>query len=157
MVQLALATRRESDISNDFDDQDPLAEDVQLAISLRQKFPAATHRPTQATYAYNCHGLTFAARRTFIQSPAEVRRILDDDTYVRITEANDVLPGDIVIYVRDGEIDHSGIIIEVQRFEGMLVINPVILSKWGNCHEVIHRLKDCPYSDCSVEYYRIVK
>jgi hypothetical protein len=32
---------------------------------------------------------------------------------------------------------------------------PVVLSKWGPAHEVIHRVNDCPYDATQILYYRI--
>jgi hypothetical protein len=61
-----------------------------------------------------------------------------------------VRPGDVVIYVQDGSIEHSGIVVWVDG------AGPWILSKWGECHEPIHRLYDCPYRNRTmVVYYRL--
>jgi hypothetical protein len=60
--------------------------------------------------------------------------------------------GDTVVYVDDqGDIIHSGVIIEV------LQLGAKVLSKWGDCHEVIHGLSDCPYPNTVKEFYRVCK
>ena len=113
----------------------------------RGEYPSATHRPVEPCNTYNCHGLTFAARRTWIHEPSELRKIIDDDDYEEVT--NNISPGDVAIYMRDGDYQHSGIVV---RVDGQV---PWILSKWGQCHEVIHSVMDCPYNDANVTYYRI--
>lgn len=124
------------------------------AQSLRAKYLGALHRPTAVSYTYNCHGLTFSSRRTQIIDPAEVRKILTQDSYQKIERA-DILSGDIVVYVGpEGDIEHSGIIMEVDKT--MLIPIPLVLSKWGVAHEVVHRLPYCPYVSTNVEFYRVV-
>jgi hypothetical protein len=76
-----------------------------------------------------------------------VRRILEDDEYQEVT-LQDLMPGDIVVYVQNGDAEHSGIVIS-----GLPI--PMILSKWGPAHEVIHRVTDCPYNAAQINYYRI--
>ena len=50
----------------------------------------------------------------------------------------DALPGDIVLYSGEGDINHSGIVV-VETFKV-----PLICSKWGNAGEFIHLLNYCP-------------
>jgi hypothetical protein len=143
--QLALETRRKRQIENQID-REPSVEGFKAAvIDFRRKHTAAIHRPTGPCKTYNCHGLTFAARRSWIGSP-EVGRILKDDDYEKVS---DVMPGDVALYVQDGDFSHSGIVVMVR----MSV--PWILSKWGECHEVVHAVMDCPYSKSTVSYYRV--
>jgi hypothetical protein len=110
------------------------------------------HRPTGVCHTYNCHGLTFACRRTGISDSAEVQKILTHDGYQEV-QRKDLLAGDIVIYVSvdTNEIEHSGIIVQVDDY------GPYVLSKWGHCHEVIHRLGECMYDSSRVRYYRVIK
>jgi hypothetical protein len=116
----------------------------------------AFHRPTLVSYGYNCHGLTFAARRTQIFSAAEVRRILREDGYVRVASETEALAGDIIIYLSQvGDIEHSGIVTEI--LEGTLLPTMKVLSKWGAAHEVVHALRDCPYTGGNLEFYRLEK
>jgi hypothetical protein len=76
-----------------------------------------------------------------------VAKILKDDEYERI-ELKDVLPGDVVIYTQNGDVEHSGIVIS-----GGFV--PTVLSKWGMAHEVLHRVNECPYDAMQISYHRI--
>src|SRR3972149_1987902 len=47
---------------------------------------------------YNCHGLTFASRRTAIFEHREIMKILSEDDYQEVENENDVQIGDIIIY-----------------------------------------------------------
>jgi hypothetical protein len=157
MVALAMETRQRVAIDNFHNTAQPIHGDELQAAAYRGRYPGATHRPTAVCFTYNCHGLTFASRRTEITSPAEIRKILVEDAY-EMVQINDVLPGDIVIYIsNDNDIEHSGIVVDVPRFVGQILPNPKILSKWGSAHEVIHMVRDCPYNASRVEYYRVTK
>ena len=123
---------------------------------LREKFtsPGTLFR-TGVIPVYNCHGLTFAAKRTSVGEASVIRKILDDDKYVKLSDGNQVLPGDIVLYVGDdGDIEHSGLVVE--RPDPQLKI-PRVLSKWGKGSEVVHWVANCPYDSGNLEYYRITK
>lgn len=92
---------------------------------------------TDMSPIYNCHGLTFASRRTRVIDVQGIERVLIDDNWVEL-EMRDVLPGDIVIYYsEEGEPNHSGIVVEVFDL-GV----PKIRSKWGSAGEYIHLLTD---------------
>ena len=88
---------------------------------------------------YNCHGLTFASRRTRIWNPTSVAEIINDDKYVEVADRQQVRPGDVVVYYVEGEAAHSGIVL--RNHEDDLHV-PLIWSKWGNGPEVIHRVYD---------------
>jgi hypothetical protein len=80
-----------------------------------------------------------------------VRAILQEDDYMRV-DRKDLMVGDTVIYVDgDGDITHSGVVVDVPTFGAK------ILSKWGECQEVIHDIGDCPYLNTSKEFYRVCK
>jgi hypothetical protein len=152
-VTLNLHTRQLQQIENLHDTDAPTPGEILESQDLKKKYLAATHRPTAVSYTYNCHGLTFAARRTQIIDPSEVRRLLTQDGYQKI-DRTAVLAGDIVVYVGpDGDMEHSGVVMEVDR--SMLIPIPMVLSKWGVAHEVVHRLTDCPYASMNIEYYRV--
>lgn len=109
------------------------------AKQIGDKHRSAKQR-TKPSAVYNCHGLTFACRRTRIERSAAIQTILNDDAYEEV-KLTDVLPGDIVIYYSDaGDPNHSGMVVEV----GGQLILPIICSKWGNAGEFIHSLRDCP-------------
>ena len=103
---------------------------------------------------YNCHGLTFASKRTSIHETASLRTILNDDGYTEIQRDN-ILPGDIALYLTDtGDIEHSGIVItEPDQQFGV----PKVVSKWGRYKEAIHWIHACPYESSNVKYYRVTK
>jgi len=152
-ITLDLHTRQKIQIDNIYDSDTPTPGELLQANDLKGKHFAATHRPTDVSYSYNCHGLTFGSRRTQIIDPAEVRKILIQDGYLKI-ERPDILAGDIVVYVGpDGDIEHSGLVMEVDKT--MMIQNPIVLSKWGVAHEVVHNLTDCPYTSSNVEFYRV--
>jgi hypothetical protein len=94
---------------------------------------------TQPSPIYNCHGLTFASRRTRVVDPRSISRILQDDGWVEI-EMKEVLAGDVVVYYSlDGDPNHSGIVISMDAL-GI----PEICSKWGSAGEFNHKLADHP-------------
>ncbi len=129
-----------------------------LRVTHNRDFPPTrvTRRTTFPTNLYNCHGLVFAGRRTKIPDDADLRAILKDDQYRRITELNDVLPGDVVLYLVGGTIDHTGIVVHVVPFP----LHPkiTVVSKWAQATEMIHDVFDCPYAkqaDVTYEYWRM--
>jgi hypothetical protein len=66
---------------------------------------------TEPSPLFNCHGLTFASRRTKILDRRNILRILEDDAWREI-EMSQSLAGDVVIYFDDeGDPNHSGIIV----------------------------------------------
>lgn len=104
-----------------------------------RQHPAAKPR-TAPSAKYNCHGLTFASRRTSIEKSAGIRAILSDDTYEEVA-LKDVLPGDIVIYRSEtGDLNHSGVVVEC----GNHLVVPIVCSKWGSAGEFVHGLNDRP-------------
>jgi hypothetical protein len=145
--QLDLHTRCENQVENEIDRGPIRAGDEILAEDYRRDYPDGTHRPTLPSRKYNCHGLTFASRRTWIWKPQEVAKILKDDEYEAVEPA-DVLPGDIVTYTENGDVEHSGIVMS----RGL---TPMVLSKWGPAHEVLHRVRECPYDAMQISYWRI--
>jgi hypothetical protein len=154
--ELNLHTRCERQIENEINREGIRAGDQLQSDDLRREYPNAEHRPTGPSRKYNCHGLTFGARRTFIRFATEIAKILDDDDYEQVA-LDDVLPGDAAVYYENGDAEHSGIVmrIEVRQVMGLPLRIPWILSKWAVNHEVIHRVAECPYRAGDVRYYRI--
>ena len=125
---------------------------MQLQITdYRKSYLGAIHRPVGPCETYNCHGLTFAARRTRIWQSAEITKILKDDDYEEVRR-DGVLAGDIAVYyeARTGDAEHSGVVVSNE-----LVHGPRILSKWGSAHEVVHYLGQCPFDASNVKFYRV--
>lgn len=116
-----------------------------------KKYGAIIIRTSPIPY-YNCHGMTFASRRTCIEETKEINQILLDDNYEEIL-MNSTLPGDIIIYYADdGDVEHSGIVIsEPDEFLGI----PIIVSKWGCFSEVVHAANNSPYFFRNAKFYRI--
>src|SRR5690242_18488233 len=55
---------------------------------------------TKPSPLYNCHGFTFACRRTRVETNLSIQTILMDDKYEEV-RLEHVLAGDIVIYYSD--------------------------------------------------------
>lgn len=107
------------------------------------------------TAKYNCHGMTFASRRTGIYETSEIQKILYDDQY-REVKPEDAMPGDVIIYFGDdGDAEHSGIVLS-SPLDSQLRI-PQVLSKWGKFSEFIHWANQSPYNFASVKYFRIIQ
>lgn len=145
--QLNLHTRCENQVENEIDRRDFRAGDVLACEEFQKRYPNATHRPCGPSRKYNCHGLTFAARRTWIWKASEIAKVLRDDEYQEV-DLKEILPGDIAVYYSNGDAEHSGVVMRTAPV-------PVILSKWGVGQEVLHNVNDCPYDSSKVVYYRI--
>ena len=113
-----------------------------LALHKQLKIDHPNANPRcEASVEYNCHGLTFASRRTWVFRSVDITTILTEDEYTEIEDMYDVLPGDIVIYFSaNGDPNHSGIVVG----SGPPLIVPHVCSKWANCGEFLHSLHDCP-------------
>jgi len=107
---------------------------------------------------YNCHGLTFASRRTQIEPKStSFPQLLLDDGYVEV-DMNNVNTGDIVLYYDDdGDIDHSGIVVGVRQLEPSGQRIPWVWSKWGHFQEVRHHFANCPFPSHNCRFYRMKK
>ena len=137
-MAIRLETSKRTGIQNE---QDTEISDTQLKwISKIPREHPQTKPRTTPSPLYNCHGLTFASRRTRIIGSREINTIINDDEYEEI-QSGDVLAGDIVIYYsNEGDPNHSGTVVEA----GGVLLVPIICSKWGNAGEFIHALYDCP-------------
>ncbi len=147
-AELGLETRRKSPVENHMNRDTPVDGVVLRIKAYETEFPDALHRPVGPCSTYNCHGLTFGSRRTWIAKASEIKKILEEDDYEEV-DLGDVLPGDIAAYFVDGDVEHSGIVIEKTEK------GPRILSKWAQCHEVIHFVWESPYDSSTMTYYRI--
>ena len=151
-TDIALQTRIRHDIPNN--------QSHEFSAYEKRLFPALERRFNKAVFRdppnpiYNCHGLTFASRRTGITDNEALKTILAEDGYHKVAP-KDVLPGDTILYYQeDGDVEHSGIV--VSKPESPLNI-PWVLSKWGSFKEVVHHANDCPYEFRNVEYYRVTE
>ena len=122
-----------------------------MAKMLETKYGFADFRAPPSAH-YNCHGLVFAARRTCIEKVEQIPEILKHDGYHEI-EVGRVKPGDVALYYQaSGDIEHSGIVVEKPDDLGI----PLIWSKWGCSHEVVHKANYGPYSPTDIRYYRML-
>ena len=148
-AELQLHSRCENQIKNEIN-REPRRFGDELAVDdWIKRYPKADHR-VRSSRKYNCHGLSFASRRTWIKDSGEIAKILQDDDYSEIP-LDQIKPGDFAVYWKDGDYEHSGIIVEVGENPKMAKI----LGKWGFCHEVVHWANYCPYSG-EIKYYRVI-
>lgn len=98
-----------------------------------------------STSIYNCMGLVFASRRTWVD-PDYIALILHGDEYRRVAKLFDVKIGDIVLYKgNDGkDITHVGIVVEVKPQITTASFQFKVISKWGAFGEYIHSMEDVP-------------
>jgi hypothetical protein len=101
-------------------------------------------RSVSATY--NCIGMIFGARRTWID-PDQLSLIFRDDGYFVVRRRCDVMPGDLVVYRKDpvGDIEHIAMVIRVHvivQKRGEREIE--CLSQWGEGTECIHKEEQVP-------------
>ena len=144
---LSLQTRLGRDIENVQEMEYTAHQQKMQEGLLRQAQPtvvAASVRRREASSIYNCHGLTFASRRTGITEERVVNMILADDGYREISLKR-ALPGDIVLYYSEQGLAHSGVVVQVP---GTGFLAPVrVVSKWGRGAEYIHDILIHPYPD----------
>src|SRR6266705_1233285 len=128
---IPLATRAGNHIPNER--RREMAPDrLKAAVALwARERPLAHLRSITATY--NCVGMAFANRRTWVD-PSSVPRILADDGYRRVERP---ASGDIVLYrTDDGALVHIAVVLEARKaFERW---NLVVLSQWGADGEYVH-------------------
>jgi len=120
-----------------------------------REFSTASEVCADPNPRFNCHGMTFASRRTGIFESAALTQILAEDGYEEI-QADRVKPGDVIMYFgSDGDYEHSGLVVEPPRAETLNI--PLVRSKWAKYRELIHVGNRCPYSFSNVKYYRVTK
>ena len=120
----------------------------------QEKYPNVDKRTGELCF-YNCHGLVFGSRRTWIEDASEVDKILREDGYLKVLE-RDIKLGDILIYkdADNGDVSHSAVVVEMPTAADYGI--PRVLSKWSSYCEIIHRANYGPYSYANSEYYRIM-
>ena len=144
---IPLFTRTGREIPN-LQDLDVRREKAELCVRrYRERYQAAEIR-RWPTGQYNCHGMTFASRRTGIwaDAPRLVRLILEDDGYRRIGPT-EVREGDLVVYHEGDTIEHTGVILAVETDDRLIGGQALrVMSKWSWGGEYVHYVKDCPYA-----------
>ena len=92
---------------------------------------------------YNCFGHVWANRRTCIYDANEIRKVLDEDGYRRVSKEA-VRSGDVALYLHDDrqEIWHAGIV-EMKTLPNTESSVPWVLSKLNDgLAEVFHPFED---------------
>jgi len=150
---IPLATRMGREIPNEQVPEGPPEVVERGRKILRNKYPLVIER-RPPTGQYNCHGLTFANRRTGIQEPWTFEVILKDDGYHRIRLV-DMEPGDVVVYDDMGEVTHTGIVLSIVRGEPDVPAfrRARVLSKWGQAGEYVHLDTEGAYAQHTISYW----
>lgn len=137
---LPLATRRGTSIRNERR-MERAPEALREAVEIwKKERPAADLR--SLTAVYDCMGLVFACRRTCVEL-SELKMILHDDEYRRLSEPEEVEIGDIVTYHNEYGVAHVGIVVDVGRHL-TTTRSITIMSKWGGNGEYIHPVDHVP-------------
>lgn len=98
--------------------------------------PEARFRSISSTY--NCVGLVFASRRTWVD-PEYLPMILREDGYSEVLTREQVRAGDVIIYHDDeGEIVHTAIVLSIEPEVVTATWRITALSKWGGGGEYMH-------------------
>lgn len=138
-AEIALATRQGRQIKNERRLQRPPAAMKEACDIVLRSHPSAKVRSLSSVY--NCMGMVFAARRTYVD-PDQLPIILEDDGYRPV--ARDLLvPGDVVVN-RDATSDivHVGIVAEVRPILSTGSREVIVLSQWGGDGEYFHTIDD---------------
>jgi hypothetical protein len=96
---------------------------------------------------YNCMGMVFGCRRTWIE-PEHFQKICADDGYRQLPGIDQALPGDVVAYHRsNGTVEHVAVVLQPP----VAHVDPdaapwgvLVLSQWGRNGEYIHDFLDLP-------------
>ena len=152
MPNLLLRTRQGNDIPNETSFMD-LGDISREDKDFRKSLPNGSSPVNFGTQVYNCHGLVFAARRSWVFDKGTINIILGDDEYATINE-KDAWIGDIVLYWSGEICEHSGLVIE--NAKNTVLGIPRILSKFGHLSEVVHYAHICGiYSGSPRTYHRV--
>jgi hypothetical protein len=128
-----------------------LEQELNITNSLESRFGNSKYQGSPSA-CYNCHGLTFASKRTGIYEDQEIWKIIQAE-YVEVKSENNVIIGDVILYFYGNDnnlISHSGIVVEANTISGIRVYSKVAKGK-----EIVHHPRNCPYNLGSYRYYRI--
>ena len=141
--QLQMQTARGVQIDNEQIDEISPFERNQFP-QFERDFSFATEVRCEPTPRFNCHGMTFASRRTGIFESSTLKQILNEDGYEQI-EKDQVKAGDVIMYYgNDGDFEHSGLVVKPPTPNSLNV--PTVRSKWAKYKELIHPGNRCPYN-----------
>jgi hypothetical protein len=135
---LALDTRQRRHIENRLSPQIPLKGMLDVAANNERLYSGT--RLVSPSSLYNCFGLVFAARRTWIFDAEAAWRSIKDDGYATVPFSPVHWEiGDIVLYCTETDnLTHVAIIVEVVPTEGDPKRSARVVSAWGNQGEYIH-------------------
>ncbi|MFW9940465.1 MAG: NlpC/P60 family protein [Candidatus Thorarchaeota archaeon] len=142
-TSIDLATRTGNFIPNERRHEYPPAKLQESIKMFAETNPKAILR--SVTAVYNCIGLVFSSRRTWIDTQY-VRKILYEDSYRQIANLSEINVGDLVIYTKDKQINHIGIIIKIEKNIMHASFKYTVMSKWGPFGEYLHDIDDVPTS-----------
>ena len=93
---------------------------------------------------YNCMGMVFASRRTWIELELEhLRMILQDDEYQQVPNEGELRQGDVVVYRDDDNyVSHVGIVVNIRTRIKEATREIFVLSQWGQDGEYFHLAED---------------
>ena len=118
--QIVVQTRVGTPIRNS-QDYEVSPESLERQGNLSSGHPMAQSR-AKARAFYNCHGLVFASRRTWIYHLPDLTTILREDGYKEIPRTA-VLPGDVILYRNvDGDVEHSGMVVSEPDLAGAMAM-----------------------------------
>jgi hypothetical protein len=131
---------------------DPSANAVALTReSIDRLILARARQLTRPTGRYNCHGLTFACRRTNVDGPThpvDIEELMRHDAFVQVTRPQ---TGDVVVYRNlRGNIEHTGLVSRIEELGSVIYV----WSAWGCLGEFEHPERACPYGP-RIEYWRL--
>lgn len=150
--QLPLATRKGRTIPNDRRPEQPPARLRAARELVSRSHPNARLR--SLTAVYNCMGMVFATRRTWVD-PEDLQMILEDDEYRRLSDPDQVVEGDVVVYRNaQGNVAHVGLVARVNVNLSQATREITVLSQWGADGEYFHSVDDVsPYLGAPTEYW----
>lgn len=157
MTKIALQSAIGTDISNDQEAGVADGEYERFLQQFRSKWePVGCIMRLPALLRYNCHGLTFASRRTWIDNPLLIPQLIDEDGYRELNVNATPTAGDIVVYYDEiAQAEHSGIVVAAPENDHALLQFPRVLSKWAKAFEVLHWAHQCPYESRFMRFYRL--
>jgi hypothetical protein len=137
--RLPLSTKKKTLIPNARRQESPPEKMRAAEAYVHAQCPNVLTRSLSATY--NCVGMVFAARRTWVDTD-HISRIFEDDGYRPCQGRADIMAGDIVVYRKDlhGPIQHVGVIVRPLIDQASWLV----LSQFGSDGEYFHSENEVP-------------
>ena len=151
--EILVQTYRGADTIPNCIDPDPEAQAVEFTKrGIKKKGLICVKQLGPPTGRFNCHGLVFASRRTWIPpsnmpDSVNIDDLLQEDLYERVNSQPQV--GDVAVYRGSREIEHTGYVVNVEILGGLETV--WVWSKWGALEECVHPANTPPYEECTIE------